>query len=496
MQVQDDLTLIKLLGKGSFGEVYLSTKKGRNRYFATKKIKRQIMDKPSLKKYFENEIEILKQLDHQNIVRLEEIKKTNDYYFIVMEYINGGGLSDCLKKYMKLNNNKAFPEQIVQHLMKQIIETLYYIHSRKIIHRDLKLDNIMVNFYSNEDKENLDMMKARIKIIDFGFAIQLDKKNLTYTAVGSPINMDPIILNKFAKRKDVDLGYDTKADIWSIGTVCYELLTGKAVFAGKTIKDLADKVDKGNYSLPKSLSQETVSFLNVMLQYDSKSRYSAEELLKHPFLTKNVNFFTKFNQKNTLNNPAQLDNNKRRVDKPIVEEEYHKKITLEKKRTTKGKEKIPKPLMDDYIINRGLNKNNNNNNDNKDTQKFLHKAQTFQNLPTGYLNYRHNISPNMKQNASPRMGKNDYNQNIAPRMGLPQMTMKQQPSMGYAQYGVFNPSKNNIVAYQNNEQKVKAVYTDNNKMQYQNKNVNNHYYQYNTAPNVPNQNQDDGCCIQ
>ena len=385
---------------------------------------------------------------------------------------------------MYIKQKLFFPEIIVQHLMKQIIETLYYIHSRKIIHRDLKLDNIMVNFYSNEDKENLDMMKARIKIIDFGFAIQLDKRDITYSAVGSPINMDPIILNKFSKRKDVHLGYDTKADIWSIGTVCYELLTGKAVFAGKNIKDLADKVDEGNYILPKSLSQETVSFLNVMLQYDSKSRYSAEELLKHPFLTKNVNFFTKL-KPNILNKQVQIDKNKGRVDKPIAEEEYHKKITLEKKRTTKGNEKFPGALVDDHIDNRGLNNpklNKNNDNDNKDTQKFLHKAHTFQQLPIGYPNYRQNISPNMRQN-------------VSPRMGLPQMAMQQQPIMGYTQYRMSNPN-NNIGVYQNNEQKSKAIYPNNIRMQYQNKNVNNHYYQYNTAPNVPNQNQDDGCCIQ
>ena len=293
MKAIEDLTLIKLLGKGSFGEVYLSNKKGTNKYYATKQIPRKIMDKPSLKKYFDNEIEILRRLKHPNIVQLEEIKNTANNYYIVMEYINGGGLSDCLKKYME-KNGKPFSEEIVQHLMKQIIDALYYIHSLKIIHRDLKLDNIMVNFETIYDKEKLNMMKATIKIIDFGFAIQLDKKDITFSAVGSPINMDPIILNKFSKRKDINLGYDTKADIWSIGTVCYELLVGKAPFGGKSIADLADKLDVGDYKIPKSLSQETVNFLNGMLLYDSKQRFSAEELLKNPFLTKEIRYFTKF----------------------------------------------------------------------------------------------------------------------------------------------------------------------------------------------------------
>ena len=218
-------------------------------FHLTKKIDRKTADKPSFKKYFDNEISILKSLNHPNIVKLEEVKRSSNHYYIVMEYINGGGLSNCLKKYME-RHKKAFPEEIVQHLMRQIIEGLYYLHSRKIIHRDLKLDNIMINFDTEADKENLNMMKARVKIIDFGFAIRLtsEKKDLTYSAVGSPINMDPIILNKFSKRKDPNLGYDEKADIWSIGTVCYELLIGKAVFNATTMNDLVDKVENGlNY---------------------------------------------------------------------------------------------------------------------------------------------------------------------------------------------------------------------------------------------------------
>ena len=296
MQQIEDLTLIKFLGKGSYGEVYLSSIKGKNQYFATKKMEREIADRPTFRKYFENEINLLKTINHPYIVKLEGIKATKKHYYIIMEYINGGGLSDCLKKYMKINN-KAFPEEIVQHLMKQIIEGLYYLHKHKIIHRDLKLDNIMVNFDSDKDKQNLNMMKAKIKIIDFGFATKLsaEKNDLAFTAVGTALNMDPLILNKFTKRKGINLGYDQKVDIWSIGTVCYELLIGKAVFDAETLTDLIEKVENGNFTVPKTVSKEIVSFLNSMLQYDSKERLSAEELRKHPFLIKNYSQFTKMN---------------------------------------------------------------------------------------------------------------------------------------------------------------------------------------------------------
>ena len=165
----EDLKLIKLLGKGSYGEVYLSKKLNSNKLYATKKINKTIAD-TEMRRYFKYEINILKMLNHPNIVKLEEVKTDKNYYYIVMEYINGGELSDYLKKY-KLKYQRAFPEEIVQYLMRQIIKALIYIHDRNIIHRDLKLENIMVSFDSERDKEELNMMKANIKIIDFGFAI-------------------------------------------------------------------------------------------------------------------------------------------------------------------------------------------------------------------------------------------------------------------------------------------------------------------------------------
>ena len=167
-----DYTLIKVLGKGSFGEVYLSERKDRKELFAIKKIDRSWADDPNNKKYFESELYLLKTLNHPNILKFVDKLTTENHYYVITEYINGEELSNCLKKYIE-KYKMAFPEEIVQYLMRQIIDSLHYIHKRKIIHRDLKLDNIMVNFDNISDKENLNMMKAKIKIIDLGFAVQL-----------------------------------------------------------------------------------------------------------------------------------------------------------------------------------------------------------------------------------------------------------------------------------------------------------------------------------
>ncbi len=292
--IVDNLTLEKCLGKGSFGEVYLTTKKGSNEKFATKKLEREQIEKSEAMKYLKNEIIILQNLKHPNIVRFEDVKKTKKHFYIVMEYCNGGELSKALEKYQE-KYRRPFSEEIVQHLMRQIIGAFKYIHGLKIIHRDIKLDNILLNFESEEDKANLNMMKANCKIIDFGFACRISKSGLQYSTLGSPINMDPIILKKLNStgRKARQLGYDQKADIWSLGAICYEMLTGENLFKANDLPELQEQAEKGDYFLPLNygLSNEIISFLNLMLQYDPNERASTQELLEHDFLTKNVNDF-------------------------------------------------------------------------------------------------------------------------------------------------------------------------------------------------------------
>lgn len=441
-----DITLLKFIGKGSFGTVYLSKKDGKSGYFATKQIERSMADKPGYYKYFENELRILKDLHHPNIVHLEDVKKDDKYYYIVMEFVNGGSLTDCLKKY-QMKYGKSFPEEIVQYLMRQIVDAIKFIHKRNIIHRDLKLDNIMVNFDNDNDKNNLNMMRAKVKIIDFGFATKLtpDKNNLAQTALGSPINMDPLILNVMAKKgKDLkQLGYDDKADIWSLGTICYELLIGKTVFNAETMNDLVQKVESGNYHVPTSLSREMVSFLNAMLQYDGSKRLNAEELSKHAFLTKDVRNFTKINtrqvQKKIDNKGLNINIKRNQTIWSIFNEEDEQKLIgindgnnapmkpipeYPQDNTAHKRHKTDKNVHKMIIINKNYGKSNSNN-------------YPFVGQPTSI--YGQNMSPNQNNNYMPQYPNFNPLNNMSP---FPQNNAFNSGFNPMMLYPTFDPSPN------------------------------------------------------
>ena len=143
----------------------------------------------------------------------------------------------------------------------------------------LRNNQLPDNYETEEDKNNLNLLKAEVKIIDFGFATHLDGSHLRYSILGSPINMDPILLTKLNNQNlSYLIGYDEKADIWSLGTVCYEMATGETLFPVQNINQLVQRVEIGIYHIPIYISQELVSFLEGMLQYLGKDRLNAVEL--------------------------------------------------------------------------------------------------------------------------------------------------------------------------------------------------------------------------
>ena len=290
MQIQhvDDYLLIKSIGKGNFGEVFLTQKQGYPQYYATKKMERRKCEVPPLLNRLINEIRILTSVKHPNIVKYIDLKKTKNHWYLITEFISGGSLTDILHKYMAMYQ-RPFPEDIVQHIMRQIVSAVQYLHLNRIIHRDLKLDNILVNFASEYDKQIFNLKNCQVKIIDFGFATILNSDK-TNTVLGTPPNMDPKILEQITTGIPTN-GYTEKVDIWSLGTLCYEMIMGYSPFRATNMQELYQKVKKGNYILPSNLSEEIVSFINSMLQQDDEERADADELMNHKFLVNDVGTF-------------------------------------------------------------------------------------------------------------------------------------------------------------------------------------------------------------
>ena len=287
--IVDNYIIGKLLREEYYGKVHISKKKGDDKnLYATRILEREKIEKDKdLYNYLNNEINILQSLKHPNIVKLEDIKKTKTHFYLTMEYCNGADLPKALEKY-KERYGKPFSEEIVQHLMTQLISAIKYIHEKGIIHKNINLENIMLNFENEKDIKDLNLMKANVKIIDFFHSSKKSKPGL-------PINASPSTLKKLKlggyniKMADSD---DEKVDIWSLGTIFYEILMGKPIFDADDLNEQIDKVEQGDYYVPKNISFETVSFMNGMLQQEPKKRLNAEQLLKHPFLTKNINEFT------------------------------------------------------------------------------------------------------------------------------------------------------------------------------------------------------------
>ena len=179
--------------------------------------------------------------------------------------------------------------------MKQIISGLQYLHNNNIIHRDLKLDNILIQYDNEEDKNNLNILKGQIKLIDFGFERYLKNDSSANDNVEIPFNNPPeFFQNKNNYNKNCS--YNNKADTWSLGIICYQMLTGNLPFDGYTFKELNKKFDKGDYQIAYnlSLSKEAIKFINEMLQFDFEKRLSIDNLVNHDFLIKKINDFTYF----------------------------------------------------------------------------------------------------------------------------------------------------------------------------------------------------------
>ena len=226
----DDYIILKELGKGSYASVKLAINKyNKNKYAIKIYTKKALLD-PQKKAIVNNEIKILKQLDHINIMKLYEVIDTVKYLYLIMEYIDGISLLDTIKK----SEEHYFEEQRALKIFIQILKANIYCQSKNICHRDIKLENILII------KDDI------IKLIDFGFAVKTDKETFQNLFCGSPSYMAPEIVNK----EDYIAQY---SDIWSLGVLLFSMLYGRFPFKAPTQKELFKKITEAKVEFPNDI---------------------------------------------------------------------------------------------------------------------------------------------------------------------------------------------------------------------------------------------------
>ena len=285
-----NIELLNIIGKGSYGNVYLGKNIISNQYYAIKVISKSQLQSKIVYQYFNNEIYILKHIDHPNIVKYISLLEQKNDYWLIIEYCNGGSLVKALK-YHLTKFNKPVPEKIVRYFIKNILTAVIYLNDKKIIHRDIKSDNILLHYENEEDLLSNNFIKAKIKLIDFGFARYLDENELAGSLVGTPMYMDPNVLKTFLESKSrvVQGFYDQKVDIWSLGILTYELLIGIVPFMSKDIKGLFQNVHKRDFYIPKEekrdfyLSENAIKFIDKTLNIDPNARPLPSELIEDPW---------------------------------------------------------------------------------------------------------------------------------------------------------------------------------------------------------------------
>ncbi|KAK5851855.1 hypothetical protein PBY51_023374 [Eleginops maclovinus] len=258
-----------LIGHGAFAVVF----KGRHREKHDWEVAVKCINKKNLAKsqtLLGKEIKILKELKHENIVALLDFQETASSVYLVMEYCNGGDLADYL------HSKGTLSEDTIRVFLQQIAGAMRVLQAKGIIHRDLKPQNILLSYPAGRKSHS---NNTCIKIADFGFARYLQNNMMAATLCGSPMYMAPEVI--------MSQNYDAKADLWSIGTIVFQCLIGKAPFQASSPQDLRMFYEK-NKTLSPNIPRETSSHLRHLLlgllQRNHKDRMDFDEFFCHPFL--------------------------------------------------------------------------------------------------------------------------------------------------------------------------------------------------------------------
>ncbi|XP_068456239.1 serine/threonine-protein kinase 36 isoform X2 [Clinocottus analis] len=253
--------VLEVVGEGSFGRVYKGRKRFTGQVVALKfmpKVGRSEKELRSLKR----EIEIMRGLQHPNIVQLFDSFETETEVVVVTEYAEG-------QLFQILEDDGNLPESQVREIACQLVSALYYLHSHRILHRDMKPQNILLG------------KNGVVKLCDFGFARSMSVSTLVLTSIkGTPLYMSPELVE--------EKPYDHTADLWSLGCILYELHTGAPPFYTNSIFHLVQLIVRDPVKWPDTISDTCTSFLKGLLTKDPHKRLSWPDLLHHPFVADGV----------------------------------------------------------------------------------------------------------------------------------------------------------------------------------------------------------------
>ena len=261
-----DFDIIKELGSGSFGNVYLVQHKVTKAQYALKAIDKRNKANQEEKPYFKREVEVMYKIHHPNVVKLYGHFEDNNYCYFIMEYIPKGNLFNLLPTDKK----KRISTKLCASLIKDVISAIYFLHNMKppIIHRDIKPENVLLSD------------KFEAKLTDFGWSNYIEDGEKRTTVCGTPIYLAPEIFE--------EKGHDEAVDLWCIGVLLFELATANVPFQGNDLNKLKENILKLKITWPKDINTDAKNLIMKILKLDPKQRLPLEEMMKHPFITKYV----------------------------------------------------------------------------------------------------------------------------------------------------------------------------------------------------------------
>ncbi|XP_064212141.1 serine/threonine-protein kinase Nek8 isoform X1 [Tribolium castaneum] len=250
----EDYEKLKTVGQGAFGTATLYRRLNDGKQVVMKEVFLMDMDN-SEKKSALNEVEILSNLNHPNIIKYLGSFQKEGSLVIIMEYADGGNLAQLINA--KKHKNEIFTEKSILNILSQISAAISYMHTNKILHRDLKSANIFLN------------MNGNVKVGDFGISKMLNTRSQAQTVVGTPYYLSP----EMCEGSD----YNEKSDIWAIGCILYELACLRKPFEAMTLPVLVQKITACEYSnIPEIYSDELSQLVHSILQRDPVARPSAK----------------------------------------------------------------------------------------------------------------------------------------------------------------------------------------------------------------------------